>query len=246
MPTVSAGAEAAKPDKGAIKAAKDYEIYVSNVTSRISGLAQRAKGPFGFIRADLENAAQITPELNKQKDALLEYQKSLRLVSAEAKFLGENPLPAQLSATKSALSSAIEAFGPASDAVRVLADEYDRLNFASIEFEEQTKRQQKAIEDQQQVLTQYTSAIASGFDSAAAAISESGITIAEVLRSAGRAALKAASDFLRAKIIESVAAFIADSFKKFGIVVAPLADYTHTLLLEPYYHGQLHLSVHHH
>lgn len=223
LPTVSAGAEAAKPDKDAIKAAKDYEIFVSNITSRISGLAQRAKGPFGFIRADLENAAQITPELNKQKDALLEYQKSLRLVSSEASLLGENPLPAQLSATKSALSSAIQAFGPASDAVRVLADEYDRLNFASIEFEEQTKRQQKAIETQQQVLTQYTSAVSAGFDAGAAAISESGATIASVLKATGKAALNAASDFLRAKIIEAISAFIADSFGKFGILGAAVA-----------------------
>lgn len=206
--------------KEALKAAKDYEIFVSNITSRISGLAQRAKGPFGFIRADLENAAQITPELNKQKDALIEYQKSLRLLSAEASLLGENPLPAQLSATKSALSSAVQAFGPASDAVRVLADEYDRLNFASIEFEQQTKRQQEALEQQKEVLSQYTSTIASGFDAAAAAVSESGLTIASVLQNAGRAALKAASDFLRAKIIESVAAFIADSFKKFGVLGA--------------------------
>jgi hypothetical protein len=30
------------------------------------------------------------------------------------------------------------------------------------------------------------------------------------------------------------------------VLVAALTDYTHTLLLEPYYHGQLHLSVHHH
>ena len=111
-------------------------------------------------------------------------------------------------------------FGPASEAVRVLADEYDRLNFASIEFEQQTKRQQEVLAQQKEVLSQYTSTIASGFDSAAAAVSESGLTIASVLKNAGRAALQAASDFLRAKIIESVAAFIADSFKKFGVLGA--------------------------
>ena len=214
------GGDGGALDKAALKAAKDYEIAVSNITSRISGLAQRAKGPFGFIRAELQSVVQITPELNKQKDALLEYQKSIQLVSAEANFLGENALPAQLNATKSALTSAIQAFGPTSEAVRILADEYDRLTFASAELEAQTKRQQEAITLQKEVLSQYTSVVAQGFDAAASSIKESGFTIAEVLRSAGRAALKAASDFLRAKIIESVAAFIADSFKKFGILGA--------------------------
>lgn len=196
------------------KALEAQEKAISNITSNISKLAQTAKGPFGFVRAELSKITVLTPELNKQKDALLEYQKAILQVSNRAAIFGENPLDAQLRATESALSSALETFGPYSEAVRVLADEYDRLKEAvndnKLATEQANKEQQFAIELQ--------NVFASAFQAGANAIANAGKGVTEALRAVGRAALQAAGDVLRAKIIEGVASVVADSLKKFGLV----------------------------
>ena len=156
----------------------------------------------------------LTPELNKQKDALLEYQKALLLVSNQAAIFGENPLEAQLGATETALKSALETFGPYSEAVRVLADEYDRLKVAVNE----NKAATEAANKEQEFAIELQNLFASAFQAGANAIATSGKGIIEALKAVGRAALQAATDVLRAKIIEGVASVIADSFKKFGLV----------------------------
>ena len=196
------------------KALLEQEKAISNITSSISGLAQTAKGPFGFVRAELSKVTVLTPELNKQKDALLEYQKALLLVSNQAAIFGENPLEAQLGATETALKSALETFGPYSEAVRVLADEYDRLKVAVNE----NKAATEAANKEQEFAVELQNLFASAFQAGANAIATSGKGIIEALKAVGRAALQAATDVLRAKIIEGVASVVADSFKKFGLV----------------------------
>ncbi|NBW18369.1 MAG: hypothetical protein EBR82_61380, partial [Caulobacteraceae bacterium] len=213
-PTTGTGGGTVETPKIDTKAFLEQEKAISNITSNISKLAQTAKGPFGFVRAELSKITVLTPELNKQKDALLEYQKAILLVSNQAAILGENPLDAQLRATESALSSALETFGPYSEAVRVLADEYDRLKEAvndnKLATEQANKEQQFAIELQ--------NVFASAFQAGANAIANAGKGVTEALRAVGRAALQAAGDVLRAKIIEGVASVVADSLKKFGLV----------------------------
>jgi len=220
-PTVTGGKEPTTPTAPALpiapldtKALLAQEKAISNITSNIAKLAQTAKGPFGFVRAELSKITVLTPELNKQKDALLEYQKAILQVSNQAAIFGENPLDAQLRATESALSSALETFGPYSEAVRVLADEYDRLKEAvndnKLATEQANKEQQFAIELQ--------NVFANAFQAGANAIANAGKGVTEALRAVGRAALQAAGDVLRAKIIEGVASVVADSLKKFGLV----------------------------
>lgn len=175
------------------KALLEQEKAISNITARISALAQTAKGPFGFIRAELSKVTVLTPDLNKQKDALLEYQKAIQLVSNQAAIFGENPLEAQLGATETALKSALETFGPYSDAVRVLSDEYDRLRFT---IEENDKATLKAKELQQQ----YAEIATTVFDTLGSSLASS----ISGLESFGKAAKRAFLDVFGTIINEIV------------------------------------------
>jgi hypothetical protein len=74
-----------------------------------------------------------TPIINEQKDALLEYEKSLKLINETAAVFGTNPLEETFRATEAALKAAIAQFGPASEAVRILREEYDKLKVTTSE-----------------------------------------------------------------------------------------------------------------
>ena len=198
--------------KEAEKEANKIAVAISNVNAAVAGLAQRAKLPNTLI-SGLSEIAVLTPEINKQKDAWIEYQRELTKVNVSAEFFGENPLSGALDATKTALASAIQEFGPYSDVVRKLADEYDRLSFSAKEAEEQTK----ALQEQQKNLADIQNAVSSGFQIGQQVIAEFGLSVQSVLKAVGKAALQAATDFLRAKIVEGVASVVADSLKKFGL-----------------------------
>jgi tape measure domain-containing protein len=192
-PTAGTGGGKIEAPKIDTKALLEQEKAISNITSRIAGLAQTAKGPFGFVRAELSNITVLTPELNKQKDALLEYQKALLQVSNQAAIFGENPLEAQLGATETALKSALETFGPYSEAVRVLADEYDRLKVVIEENDEATL---KAKEQQMQ----YAEIAATLFDTLGSSLAAS----IGSLESFGKAAKRAFLDVFGTIINEIV------------------------------------------
>lgn len=198
--------------KEAEKEVNKIAVAISNVNAAVAGLAQRAKLPNTLI-SGLSEIAVLTPEINKQKDAWIEYQRELSKVNVSAEFFGENPLSGALDATKTALASAIQEFGPYSDVVRKLADEYDRLSFSAKEAEEQTK----ALQEQQKNLADIQNAVSSGFQIGQQVIAEFGLSVQSVLKAVGKAALQAATDFLRAKIVEGVASVVADSLKKFGL-----------------------------
>lgn len=191
-PTGGGGGGKSEP-KIDTKALEVQEKAISNITSNIAKLAQTAKGPFGFVRAELSNITVLTPELNKQKDALLEYQKALLQVSNQAAIFGENPLEAQLGATETALKSALETFGPYSEAVRVLADEYDRLKVVIEENDEATL---KAKERQMQ----YAEIAATLFDTLGSSLAAS----ISSLESFGKAAKRAFLDVFGTIINEIV------------------------------------------
>ena len=192
-PTTGTGGGTVETPKIDTKAFLEQEKAISNITSNISKLAQTAKGPFGFVRAELSNITVLTPELNKQKDALLEYQKALLQVSNQAAIFGENPLEAQLGATETALKSALETFGPYSEAVRVLADEYDRLKVVIEENDEATL---KAKERQMQ----YAEIAATLFDTLGSSLAAS----IGSLESFGKAAKRAFLDVFGTMINEIV------------------------------------------
>lgn len=208
-----------KANKQALEDAKKFETAISNVNARVAGLAQTAAGPFSLIRTKLSEITILTPEVNKQKDALAEYQKEVERIALEANILGESPLPGVIDATRNALVNAASKFGPFSDAVRVLADEYDRLTIKSKEVEDQTK----SLQEQQKNLAEIQNAVASGFQIGQQVISEFGLSVQSTLKAVGKAALQAATDFLRAKIVEGVASVVADSLKKFGVLGLAIA-----------------------
>jgi tape measure domain-containing protein len=195
------------------KEANKFAVATSNVNAAVAGLAQTAKGPFGFIRSQLSDVFVLTPEVNKQKDALAAYAEQVRKISVEANILGEDPLPSVLEATKSALSAAIQQGEGMIDVIRILSDEYDKLTNSIRESDEATKR--KAESDA--LVAQYQQIVSAGFETGAQIIEEYGLTLQNVFKAIGKAALKGASDFLRAKIIEGVASVVADSLKKFGL-----------------------------
>lgn len=198
----------------------DYDKQLANLSSRLYDFANKMQKPFGFIRTALQDTFDVAPQISAQKDALLEYEKSIAKIAERAALLGENPLDAYLQETESALVSALETFGPTSEAVRVLKEEYDRLNLSLATNKETFDAQQESIAKQKDLVADYMGVVSGAFDTAAQSLAESAVTIKAVLSAVGKAALKAASDFLRAKIIEAVAAFIADSFKKFGVLGA--------------------------
>ena len=198
----------------------EYDKQLANLSSRLYDFANKMQKPFGFIRTALQETFDVAPQISAQKDALLEYEKSIAKIAERAALLGENPLDAYLKETESALVSALETFGPTSDAVRVLKEEYDRLNLSLATNKETFDAQQESIAKQKDLVADYMGVVSGAFDTAAQSLAESAVTIKAVLSAVGKAALKAASDFLRAKIIEAVAAFIADSFKKFGVLGA--------------------------
>jgi gas vesicle protein len=160
------------------KALEAQEKAISNITSNIAKLAQTAKGPFGFVRAELSKITVLTPELNKQKDALLEYQKAILQVSNQAAIFGENPLDAQLRATESALSSALETFGPYSEAVRVLADEYDRLKNSI----DQSNTATETAKEKQQRLGETISSIVSSIGTSFSDAISGAVSFGEAMR----------------------------------------------------------------
>lgn len=198
----------------------DYDKQLANLSSRLYDFANKMQKPFGFIRTALQDTFDVAPQISAQKDALLEYEKSIAKIAERAALLGENPLDAYLKETESALVSSLEAFGPTSEAVKVLKEEYDRLNLSLVTNKETFDAQQESIAKQKDLVADYMGVVSGAFDAAAQSLADSAVTIKTVLASVGKAALKAATDFLRAKIIEAVAAFIADSFKKFGILGA--------------------------
>lgn len=204
--------------KEAEKEANKIAVAISNVNAAVAGLAQRAKLPNTLI-SGLSEIAVLTPEINKQKDAWIEYQRELAKVNISAEFFGENPLSAALDATKTALASAIEEFGPYSDVVRKLADEYDRLTNSIRENEDAAKK--KAEIDR--LTAEYQQYVNAGFSTGSQLIEQYGLSLQTVLKAIGKAALQGAADFARAETIKAIASWIADSFGKLGILGAAVA-----------------------
>lgn len=202
------------------KGLKEQEIALSNLSARIAGLAQTAQSSFGLIRTSVASLSDTTPEITAQKEALLAYYKQIEQINTVAGVFGDNPIDDQIRATKTALEEAIATFPLTSQAVAILTEEYNKYNAAIIANTEATKVKNEVDAEQLRIQSQYVSVLSSAFQEAAGAMKESALTIQSVLRNVGRAVLKAAADFVQAKIIEAIASVLADSFKKFGLLGA--------------------------
>jgi hypothetical protein len=75
-----------------------------------------------------------------------------------------------------------------------------------------------AVAERQALIAKYQEVVGKAFDLAASRINESGLSIKTLLSSVVDAVRNAVVEFVRLKIVEAVASFIADSFKKFGIL----------------------------
>ncbi len=207
-----------KQSKEAEKEANKIAIAISNVNSAVAKFAQNAKLPNALL-SGLSDVFVLTPEINKQKDAWIEYQRELTRVNVSAEFFGENPLAAQLEVTKTALAAAIEQGDLYSDVVRKLADEYDRLTNSIRENEDAAKK--KAEIDR--LTAEYQQYVNAGFSTGSQLIEQYGLSLQTVLKAIGKAALQGAADFARAETIKAISAWIADSFGKLGILGAAVA-----------------------
>jgi hypothetical protein len=201
------GGAGAALDPALSKAQQLKDTFDNALTKFINSIKTVSSGRVGLV--DLGIA---TPVINQQKEALLEYQKSLKSINDTALVFATNPLEETFRATEAALKAAIAQFGPTSEAVRVLAQEYQRLKIAN----EQANEEQKRVIELQNIFT-------SAFEAGANAVANAGRGVIAALRAVGRAALQAAADVFKAKIIEGVASVIADSLKKFGLVGLAIA-----------------------
>jgi TP901 family phage tail tape measure protein len=192
------------------KAAAASIAPVSNALQGLRDLAASARVEVRGIRTELQDMGTATPIVNAQKEALLSYGKGLDLINEKAGVFGGSTLQTmqeQLSLTGQALNNAIEQFGAGSVAVALLSEQYFGL-----------KEQVDALNEAQQRTAEIQSVVASAFEQGANAIAQSGLTLQNVFRAVGRAALQAAAQVVKAKIIEGIASVIADSLKKFGLL----------------------------
>lgn len=118
------------------KAQQLKDTFDNALTKFIASIKTVSSGRVGLL--DLGIA---TPVINEQKEALLEYEKSLKLINDTATVFANNPLEETFRATEAALKAAIAQFGLTSDAVRVLKAEYDALKVAVDQANEAAQRQ---------------------------------------------------------------------------------------------------------
>lgn len=122
------GGAGAALDPALSKAQQIKDTFDNALTKFINSIKTVSSGRVGLLDLGLS-----TPIINEQKDALLEYEKSLKLINETAAVFGTNPLEETFRATEAALKAAIAQFGPASEAVRILREEYDKLKVTTNE-----------------------------------------------------------------------------------------------------------------
>ena len=128
-------------DPALSKAQQLKDTFDNALTKFINSIKTVSSGRVGLV--DLGIA---TPVINQQKEALLEYQKSLKSINDTALVFATNPLEETFRATEAALKAAIAQFGPTSEAVRVLKAEYDSLKNTIDETNEEAERQNRIAE----------------------------------------------------------------------------------------------------
>lgn len=201
--TGEGGGTAAAPTVVDDTALREQEIALSNLSARLIGFAQSAKGPFGLIRAELQGVTGFTPKIEEQKDALLAYYKSIEDIGTLAGITGENAVEAQLKATQSALEGSIVTYGAASQAVAVLSAEYAKYKELVANTEKEAKAK-KELEDQ----VTFMEAMGNAAKVAGEAFARTAADGEVSFKKLGRAALDAARQVVAAYIKEAVAGVV--------------------------------------
>lgn len=188
----------------------------------IEGLTKTITKKFGDSRKAVEGfnstlaaIPDVQSPVEATRAALAEYDRQIELSTAKTDVFGRSvgeDLAEKIQITESALISAIEAFGENSVVVETLVGALQNL-----------KNSQDPVIENQKLIAEYQTVIGTAFNAAAGLIEQSGLTIQNVLRAVGRAVLQAAADFVRGKIVEAIAAWAADAFKKFGILGVAVA-----------------------
>ena len=188
----------------------------------IEGLTKTITKKFGDSRKAVEGfnstlaaIPDVQSPVEATRAALAEYDRQIELSTAKTDVFGRSvgeDLAEKIQITESAIVTAIEAFGQNSFAVETLVAALQNL-----------KNSQDPVIENQKLIAEYQTVIGTAFNAAAGLIEQSGLTIQNVLRAVGRAVLQAAADFVRGKIVEAIAAWAADAFKKFGILGVAVA-----------------------
>lgn len=188
----------------------------------LKGLSETITKKFGDSRKAVEGfnsslaaIPNVESPIDATRNALAEYDRQIALSEEKTRVFGRTAgeeLQEKLSITESALTTAIEKFDENSVAVETLVGALNNL-----------KDSQDPVIENQKLIAEYQGVIGAAFNAAAGLIEQSGLTIQNVLRAVGRAVLQAAADFVRGKIVEAIASWAADAFKKFGILGVAVA-----------------------
>jgi tape measure domain len=144
--------------------------------------------------------------VKETETVLADYSKAIADADAKARIFGTDTqtlLQEKLNITSGILSEGVEKFGENSLVVETLTGQYNGLA-ASLD----------AVAERQALIAKYQEVVGKAFDLAASRINESGLSIKTLLSSVVDAVRNAVVEFVRLKIVEAVASFIADSFKK--------------------------------
>jgi len=190
---------------------KLIEILTKTITKKFGDSRKAVEG----FNSTLAAIPDVQSPVEATRAALAEYDRQIELSTAKTDVFGRSvgeDLAEKIQITESAIVTAIEAFGQNSFAVETLVAALQNL-----------KNSQDPVIENQKLIAEYQTVIGTAFNAAAGLIEQSGLTIQNVLRAVGRAVLQAAADFVRGKIVEAIAAWAADAFKKFGILGVAVA-----------------------
>jgi tape measure domain-containing protein len=192
-----------------------YQKLIEGLTKTITKKFGDSRKAVEGFNSTLSAIPDVQSPIEATRAALAEYDRQITLSEAKTRVFGRTAgedLAEKLSITEQALISAIETFGENSVAVETLVAALQNL-----------KTSQDPVIENQKLIAEYQTVIGAAFNAAAGLIEQSGLTIQNVLRAVGRAVLQAAADFVRGKIVEAIASWAADAFKKFGILGVAVA-----------------------
>ena len=161
---------------GTITPSVQTSTPVANLQA-LRDIGAKAVSSVNSVRSTLLALEGDTPIINGQKEALLAYEKGLEGINKQAAIFGGDVLSQQFKLTEDALASAISQYDLGSEAVAVLAAQYEFLKNQVAGVNAETERQQRLGE----FLVNTISSIGQSFSEAASGAISFGQAVKRVL-----------------------------------------------------------------